>query len=70
MKTAALVWLVCLAIYVELLARAKAADRVVGGPLPFPIFALAAVAVAASIWIGVLGWLAAGPVRSVVARLW
>lgn len=70
MKTAALVWLICCAIYVELLARRKATNESTAQPMPFPIFALAAVAVATSIWIGVLGWLAAGPVRSVVARLW
>ena len=48
MKLAALVWLTCLAIYLDLLWRARSRGKFVG-PLPWPLLAVIAVGLA---WIG------------------
>jgi hypothetical protein len=73
MRIAALVWLACLAIYLELLWRHRAHGRARGTP-PWSLLALIAAGLVTVLWIGVLGgdssdinrfveWLGAEPVQ-------
>ena len=73
MRIAALIWLACLAIYLELMWRQQARGRARGTP-PWSLLALIAGGLVTVLWIGVFGgdssdinrfveWLGAEPVR-------
>ena len=55
MKIAALVWLACAAIYLDLLWRARSRGKFVG-PLPWPLLAVLAAGLAGIAWGLVFGW--------------
>jgi hypothetical protein len=69
MKIAALIWLACFAIYLELLARARQRDAV-AETLPWPIILLGAGAVASVFWAAWIGKIAASTIQAAVAQLW
>ena len=54
MRVAALIWLACLAIYLEMLWRHRLHGRA-RGTLPWPLLALIAGGLAIVLWIGVFG---------------
>jgi hypothetical protein len=69
MKTAAIIWLACFAVYVELLARARQRNSV-GATLPWPIILLGAGAIASVFWAAWIGKIAASTIQAAVAQLW
>ena len=54
MRVAALIWLACLAIYLEMLWRHRSCGRA-RGTLPWSLLALIAGGLVTVLWIGVLG---------------
>jgi hypothetical protein len=54
MRVAALIWLACLAIYLEMLWRHRSRGRA-RGTLPWSLLALIAGGLVTVLWIGVLG---------------
>jgi len=68
MKLAALVWLACLAIYLDLLWRARSNGKFVG-PLPWPLLAVIAVGLAWIVWNVVFGWAAPDPIMQLMTQL-
>jgi len=68
MKLAALVWLACLAIYLDLLWRARSRGKFIG-PQPWPLLVVIAGGLA---WIGwnlVFGWPAPDPITQLMTWL-
>jgi hypothetical protein len=54
MRVAALIWLACLAIYLEMLWRHRSRGGA-RGMLPWPLLALIVSGLVTVLWIGVLG---------------
>jgi hypothetical protein len=69
MKIAALIWLACFAVYLELLARSRKRDPL-AATLPWPIILLGVGAVASVLWAAWIGKIAASTIRAAVAQLW
>jgi hypothetical protein len=66
MKTAALVWLVCAAIYLDLLWRARSRGKFVG-TFPWSLLAIIAAGLAWIAWSLVMGWPQPGTIEHLIA---